>query len=192
MEIQKVVITGGPYSGKTTLVRHLEAQGFSIVPEAAIEVIKELNHKLGIDEQKRWRKTHVAEFQFMVAKRQAEQEARTRPENGNMVFCDRGQYDAIAYFRYYDTPISEEIRLFIEETTYAQVFILDTLTTFSQRPETGRTSNRMASLRIRGLLEEVYRQYGYEPIHVPECSVQERVSMIRQHLKLSVCSFRIE
>ncbi len=186
MKPQKIVITGGPYSGKTTLVHHLAAQGFSIIPEVAIEVIKELNHKLGVDEQKRWRKAHVAEFQFMVAKRQAEQEARTLPGNGSVVFCDRGQYDAIAYFRYYDTPISEEIRLFIEETKYEQVFILDTLTTFSQRPETGRTSNRTASLRIRGLLEEVYRQYGYEPVHIPERVVQERVGMLLQHLRLPV------
>ena len=64
----KIVITGGPYSGKTTLIEELEDRGCNVLHEAAIELIKELNDKFGVAGQKAWREKHFSEFQEMIAK----------------------------------------------------------------------------------------------------------------------------
>ncbi|MCP4405057.1 MAG: ATP-binding protein [bacterium] len=183
MNARKIVIAGGPCSGKTTLIRELEQHGFAVLPEAAIAIITELNHQFGIEGQKQWRRAHQEEFQLMVTQQQAQQEAQATPHT-HLLFCDRGRHDAIAYFRLYALSIPDPIRLLIEEADYDRVFLLDTLTTFSQRPETGRTSDRNASLQIRDILYEVYREYGYDPVWVPELPVQGRIDMVLRHLEV--------
>ena len=39
---RRVVLTGGPGSGKTSLVEHYQKAGHAIVPEAALQIIQEL------------------------------------------------------------------------------------------------------------------------------------------------------
>ena len=45
----RVVVTGGPGSGKTTLVEALGRRGYATVPEAAIQVIEAKNAELGVE-----------------------------------------------------------------------------------------------------------------------------------------------
>ena len=45
----RVVVTGGPGSGKTTLVEALAARVYATVPEAGIQVIEALNREPGLE-----------------------------------------------------------------------------------------------------------------------------------------------
>ncbi|MCP4400474.1 MAG: ATP-binding protein [bacterium] len=180
----RVVITGGPCSGKTTLVQALRERGFHTLPEAALTVIERLNREYGVVQQKTWRRSHPVEFQRLVTQQQAEQETRI-PADAGVIFCDRGRYDALAYFQLFEIVMPEDLLRLIEETAYAQVFLLDTLSDFSQRADTGRTSDRQASIRLCALLEQVYQHYGYTPIHVPECPLQQRIDRVLRYLGIS-------
>jgi len=63
---RRVVLTGGPGSGKTSLVEHYQKAGHAIVPEAALQIIQELTRTMGLAAQRRWRQKHVIEFQRLV------------------------------------------------------------------------------------------------------------------------------
>lgn len=55
MSFQKTVFSGGSYAGKTTLLSKLQDLGYTVVPEAGLLIIAQLNRKLGIDGQRQWR-----------------------------------------------------------------------------------------------------------------------------------------
>ena len=177
-----VVVTGGPGSGKTTLVEALGARGFATVPEAAIQVIGELNEELGLDGQKAWRGAHRAEFQTRVIRRQVELEERCTTEG--VTFLDRGRPDGLAYCRHFGGAVPEEVARLAPLGRYDRVLVLDTLAHFEDRGATGRTSDRAMSLAVRERIEGVYRELGYSPLPVPEMEVGKRVEFALEVLGL--------
>jgi predicted ATPase len=179
-----VVITGGPGSGKTSLVNYLGSLGYATVPESAIQIIAELNRERGIQAQIEWRKGHPAEFTRLVMVRMDALEAACTAGGQELVFCDRGRPDALAYSEISGTELDREIWPLIEGRRYLRVFLLDTLSDFPARPDTGRTSNRERSLRLHGLLLKAYRSLGYEPLRVPELSIEDRAQLVLSELGL--------
>lgn len=180
-----VVITGGPYSGKTTLVEALGRRGHRTVSEAAIDVIAELNEELGLEGQKRWRFEHRREFQLRVLRLQVRREEEAARESGGPVFLDRSRLDGIAYCRYYGTPPPAELLHAAQRIRYDHVFVLDTLSHVHVRSASGRTSDRATSLALRERIVEVYTEYGYEPVPVPETPVEERVHFVLERIGLA-------
>jgi predicted ATPase len=177
-----VVITGGPGSGKTSLIAHLGSLGYATIPEAAIQVINELNRERGVSGQVAWRQQHPAEFTQLVARRQAALDAACPVAGGSLVFCDRGRPDLKAYAELDGVELDSEMRSFIESQRYHKVFVLDTLTDFPLRPATGRTSGRERSVQIGKLLLKAYRSYGYAPVRVPEMSIEDRAHFVLSEL----------
>lgn len=182
MTSRLVVITGGPGSGKTSLIDYLGALGYDTMPEAAIQIIDELNREHGVAGQMAWRHQHPAEFERLVARRQAALEAACSVPEGGIVFCDRGRPDLKAYAELVGLEQDSEMRSFIAGQRYHKVFVLDTLTDFKLRPATGRTSDRERSVRIGRLLDKAYRSLGYSPVRVPELSIEERARLILSEL----------
>jgi predicted ATPase len=173
-----VVITGGPGSGKTSVVDHLASLGYPTVPEAAIQLIDELNRERGLAGQVAWRKQHQAEFSRRVMARQVALEGACKIPEGTIGFCDRGRPDVLAYAELAGHDLDSEMRRLVECHRYLGVFLLDTLSRFPDRPETGRTSDRERSLRLAERLEATYRSLGYEPVRVPERPVAERAGLV--------------
>jgi predicted ATPase len=177
-----VAITGGPGSGKTSLVNHLGSLGYATVPEAGIQLIEELNRELGVRGQVEWRQGHRAEFQRRVMERMVALEAACTAAEGSLVFCDRGLPGALAYAELFGIRVDRDLRSLVDRRRYLQVFILDTLTDFPARAATGRTSDRKRSVRLNALLFKAYRSYGYSPIRVPELSIEERAQLVLSEL----------
>jgi predicted ATPase len=171
------VLTGGPYSGKTTLVQALADAGLRTVPEAAIEVIERLNEIMGPANQRRWRRAHLPEFQRMVLELQLERE-RALPPGRAPVFLDRGVADGIAYYR--DAGLESPGRLVAcaRARPYRRAFVLETLETFDGRRGSGRTSSRDDSVRLGALLETVYRDLGVPVTRITRTSVPERIDAV--------------
>jgi predicted ATPase len=182
----RVVITGGPCSGKTTLIEELAARGYQIAPEAAILVISALNQELGVEGQKDWRRQNLAEFQCRVLQTQLELEEQalsSRKSEQEPVFFDRGCIDGLAYCKYFQTEPPTALCDAAKDASYDQVFVLDTLDDFQERSEEGRTSDQSTSIALGALLEETYRDHGYAPIRVKVASVGERADFILAALR---------
>ena len=91
----RVVITGGPSVGKTTIVKILEEKGYRVVHEIATRLIKE-GKILPWDDR--------ARFQAEVLRRQLEAESSLL-EFDLITFLDRGAFDGEAYYRCDDLPV---------------------------------------------------------------------------------------
>lgn len=177
-----VVLTGGPHSGKSTLLHELLGRGFPVVEEVAISVIEELNQRLGVEEQIQWRRRNILEFERRVLEEQLRrEEALLSRAARQTVFCDRGLWDVEAYSIFFDTPFPSD-GLAPSSGEYQFAFVLDTIPAFEMRRETGRQSTYEESLRMRDLLLEVYRRRNIETHLVPVASIEERLSMILDHL----------
>lgn len=175
------MITGGPGSGKTTLVNALGKHGYATVPEAAIEVIRDLIARFGNDGQKAWRQDHGQEFQEMILEMQIRHELSLGEELG-LVFLDRGRHDGLAYCRFRGDEPPHGLLDSLEDWPYDHVFLLETLENFERREHTGRTSTRAESIEIAKVIDRTYRDYGMEPVFVPELSVEERAAFVLEVL----------
>ncbi len=95
----RVVLTGGPCSGKTTLINALEKLNYSCLHEAALMVIKQLNNEMGVAEQEAWRKTHPLLFQQRIDQMQISLE-KLSYDPSSLFILDRSRIDTLAYIEY--------------------------------------------------------------------------------------------
>src|ERR1700685_1174288 len=98
--MKRYVLTGAPGSGKTSIIRQLELDGFSVVEEAATDVIV-LQQAQGIAEP--W--TH-ASFIETVADLQKARQLRASFEQAEIQFHDRSAICTVALALYlgYSVP----------------------------------------------------------------------------------------
>lgn len=167
----KVVITGGPCTGKTSVIENLKELGYYTLPEAAREVIEE-QEKTGSDALP-WK--DKLKFQNLVLKKQMERE-RSIPENAEMVFLDRGIPDGIAYLRIAGIPVPEEYYSAAEKYRYDFVFLLEELPFFEN--DGARRESPGERKIIQREIKNVYEELGYEVAEVPFMSVKERTDYI--------------
>lgn len=165
------VITGPSSSGKSTLIEHLQKQGFFVVTEVARGVLEE-----GVFHPNR----DPFLFQQEIARRQAEAEEKMRASDADIVFLDRGFYDQLAYCRH--TGVSElppEIRL---DAHYDGVFVLEMLPNF-QSDGVRVESNKEEALHLHEITLKEYEKRGIPCISVPAIPVSERANFVIQHTK---------
>lgn len=169
------VITGGPSSGKTTLISELHKLGYKTVPEAARQVIDEAVaagrpvSELRSDEKR---------FQEEVLRLKLKVEAGlARKET---VIFDRGMQDTTAYLRSIDAEIDHWIEEAVSKSTYKQVFLLEPLSAYET--DYARMESGEEALRIYTLLEEAYSEAGMTPIKVGALSVEKRLAIILKYL----------
>lgn len=172
---QWYVITGGPSTGKTTLLAELARREYRTVQEAARTVIDEAFAR-GVTPQELRR--DEKKFQEDVAVMKAETEASLDPHE--ITFFDRGMHDTLAYMRYYSFDISESIEQLMS-ARYRAIFLLDPLPQYEA--DYARTEDKQFIAAIQQLLHDAYAEYGMTPIHIPAVSVDERINLILDHLK---------
>jgi predicted ATPase len=166
------VITGGPCSGITTLVKRLHELGYYIVDEAARSMINGYK-KYGIS-GKEARKDEGF-FQICVQAMKLERE-KLIPKD-KIVFFDRGVPDSIAYEKLYglDTKALEEI----SRDRYKGIFFLEQL---PFKKDYARTEDEATAKKLNKLLLECYQDLGYQVVYIPITSVEERTKLVLSHL----------
>lgn len=163
------VITGGPSSGKTTVLKELGKAGYTIYPEAARVLInKEIVKGKTLKEIRR----NEAEFQRKVLKIKIETE-KTAPKD-KIVFFDRAIPDSIAYYQICGLDPKEIIKL-CREKRYGKIFLLEQI---PFKKDYARTENLQIAEKLNKLLKKCYKKLGYKIINVPAVSVKKRVKII--------------
>lgn len=169
------VITGGPSTGKTTMLHELQKLGYAVVPEAARLVIDEgIAAGLSVAEI---RKDEEA-FQAKVLERKIAIESQQ--DQSVPTFFDRGMHDTLAYNRYYGYAISPSAEHAFHESHYYRVFLFEPLPVFER--DYVRTESDDFPEHIYHLLNTAYSEYGMEPLIVPAMSVQERVAFVLNNI----------
>ena len=174
---KRVVITGPPWSGKTTVINTGAKMGFRVVPEAAMQIISEMNREFGVEAQIEWRARNRAKFQELVAERQVQLEDSICESNKEIVFLDRGLPDGAAYCRLFSLPIPPLIDQ-IAPRRYTNVFSLSLLPDFENRSEMGRMGTKEDAELLQTLIFSAYSNFGYAPIVVGVMPLTARVEFI--------------
>jgi len=167
------VLTGGPGSGKTTLVEALAARGYATAPEAGRTVIREQLAIGGkaipwIDRQ-------------LFAERMLAFDLRNYAEALEWigpVFFDRGVLDVLGYLELCGPPVTAHAENAARSHRYARrVFALPPWPEIFTRDAERKQSFDEAERTYRAMVA-VYSRLGYELVEVPQASVDERAAFV--------------
>jgi len=179
--VKRFIITGAPGAGKTAVIRQLEMNGFSVVEEAATDIIA-LWHAKGIIEP--W--THPGFIDAIVSLQQT-RERRSTCTMDTVQFHDRSVVCTAAladYLRFPRLPslLHELERIRAENVFQNGVFFLKNLG-FVTHTEVRRITYE-ETLRFEEIHERTYRDLGFEITWIDRGSVSDRVKLITGILSL--------
>jgi len=176
----KIIITGGPCSGKTSVLNELEKRGYKVVPEAAIQLI----HAENEGEKRVYPWTEFDAFQKRVIEKQIENEKVY--ENEKLVLLDRSLIDGEGYYANRGMNPPETLPAQVKAAKYDVVFILDML------PEKYWTVNDGEHRRMQTYADgqsihtriiEVYERSGLKIINIPVLEpVEDRTNLIEKEI----------
>lgn len=169
------VVTGGPSTGKTTLLTEFAKHGFAIVPEAARTVIDEA---IAAGQSVAALRANELQFQEEVARRKAQIENELDPRTPT--FFDRGMQDTTAYLEQNGLAVAPWVEALMSHSTYAGVFLLDPLPVFVK--DYARVEDEGFTHEIHDKLLKAYQAAGMEPVIVPALPLQERVDFVLHHI----------
>ncbi|MBI9035612.1 MAG: AAA family ATPase [Bacteroidales bacterium] len=171
----RYIITGGPGSGKSTLIEALKSEGYTCFDEVSRKIIAH-QQKIGGDLFP-W--GNLPGFAYACYELMLE-DVHQAPA-GKICFYDRGIPDIAAYLKNRDLPVNSE---YFDAIKYYQpiaflcppweeIFIND-----AQRPESFELSKRLYFH-----LKQTYIESGAQMIELPMDSVEERLDIVLQVVK---------
>ncbi|TXE16027.1 ATP-binding protein [Psychroserpens burtonensis] len=179
MNTQRIVITGGPGTGKSSIINELISRDFICFKEVSRQVTLDAR-KDGV-EQLFLTKPRLFSELLLKARTQQFKEADTIAET--IVFLDRGLPDVLAYMDYVKSDYPKHFTDSCETHVYHKVFVLapwqEIFVSDSERYE-----NFDQAVEIHHSLLETYKRFGYELIDVPFESIANRTDFILDHLNL--------
>ena len=167
------MITGGPGSGKTTLIDALARAGFSVAAEVGREIIKE--QMLIQGKALPWIDPSLFAETMLSREMQSHRLHAGRQEN---VFFDRGVPDVAGYLCLLGHAVPDHMVRAMALLRYnRQVFICPPWPEiFRQDEERKQTMDE--AIRTYQAMMATYADCGYELVEVPRASVEERVAFI--------------
>lgn len=177
MSSKNFIITGGPSSGKTSIIEELSHRGISCCREVARAVIIQ---EMAIESDVLPFKNVLAFTKIVVATMQSD---LTECSNKAINFFDRGIPDSAGYLMYENVKIPHYLDNAIHNSNYENdVFIApyweEIYASDSERIETADKAKG-----ISDALRAVYQQYGYNLIDIPFLPVRDRVDFILNRIK---------
>jgi len=173
-----IVITGGPGSGKTTLIDALSAAGYARTMEAGRAVIKEQLEAGG--DALPWDNQLAFAEKMMERDLQAYEAARAQPA---VTFFDRGLPDVIGYLQLSGLPVPEHMTKAAQTLRYRQeVFIAPPWREIYVQ-DTERKQDFAEAQRTYEAMVAAYTALGYALVQLPCARVEERVTFIVERIR---------
>lgn len=179
MKTKRIVISGGPGSGKTTLISHLEQGGHTCMHEISRDVIREAQ-KEGVAQL-------FLENPILFSKKllegRLEQYHNAIEFESSLVFYDRGLPDVIAYMDYIKSHYPDNFSKTCHSYRYDAIFLLPPWEAIykqdNERYESFEEAEKVYHYLLKG-----YEKYDYNVIEVPTGTVEDRIMYMLEHLKL--------
>ena len=170
------IITGGPSSGKSTLLTYLQSAGYVIIPEVARALIDE-----EIAKGKSLQEIRFDEraFQRRVFQRKIDLEEKLLSDQ--LTFLERGIPDSIAYYRLTGDEVEPVINA-SKKRKYKRVFLLEQVPFVK---DYARTEDEGRANIISNFLHKAYQDVGYEVTTIPLLSVPERAEILLKYVEPS-------
>jgi predicted ATPase len=173
--MRRFIITGAPGAGKTAIIRQLELDEFSVVEEAATDIIAAA-HARGTPEP--W--MHPS-FIDDIVNLQRDRRIRASYQRDEIQFHDRCAVCTAALATWLGYPwssvLTNELERIETEAVYeTRVFFIRTLGFVT--PTEARRISLEDTMRFEKIHEETYRNFGFDLVSVDPATLLERVSII--------------
>lgn len=173
-----VIITGGPGTGKTSVINYLEVKGFVCVHESGRSIIK---HQLKINGSKLPWMDREGYAQEMYLQAICDY-LRIQAVNA-FSFFDRGIPDVIGYLQLCKLPVPDNIRHSAKTYLYnPKVFITPPWREIYVN-DTERKQTFEEAVATYQVMVDVYKLLGYEIVEIPKITVAERADFILSRLE---------
>jgi len=173
LNTKTIVITGGPGSGKTSIINELTRRGFTCSEEISRAIILKAREE-GIEQLFL---TNPVQFSELLLEARIKQYNAALKSNNEFVFLDRGIPDISSYMDFKGDSYPDFFTKACKDYKYDSVFILapwqEIFTNDNERYE-----NFDQALEIHEKLLETYTKYGYGLRDVPFGSIIARAEHI--------------
>jgi predicted ATPase len=173
MTTKKYILTGGPGSGKSSLILALEQKGEYCIREAAEDIIR---YQQALGNKEPWTNP---DFQDWILKLQLQREQRI-PRETKRAFLDRGLADGLAYYELRKQEPSKAIKEATRKLDYERVFLIQNLGNCLKTEI--RKENLEEALELERLLEKTYKAKGYRITRIGPAPLAERMSQLESYL----------
>lgn len=171
------VVTGGPGSGKTSLLDELEARGIARTVEAGRAIIRD--QLLTGGNALPWGdRALFAELMLSSDMRSYE---TAKHLQGPVVF-DRGIPDVVGYLRLCALPVPAHVEAAARRLPYAPVVFLAPYWAEIFTRDAERKQDPDEALRTCEIMAETYAAFGYSIVELPFASVEARADFVMERL----------
>ncbi len=180
LNTNKVVITGAPGTGKTSIINGLENEGFhcfhEIIRDMTSKAKKEgasdnfvSNPLVFVDD--------ALQFNKDLLSGRTQHFKKAMDMDVPVSFFDRGIPDVLAYMDFFEQEYDNEFIVPCKENRYDAIFIAppwkEIYISDNERLETFEEAEK-----IHDALINTYIRFGYNPILVPKNTVSERIAFV--------------
>lgn len=171
------IVTGGPGSGKSSLISALQADGIRTMPEAGRAIIQD---QLAIGGTALpWADRRAFAASMLAWEMRSYREAL---EGDGPIVFDRGIPDVIGYLRVCGLPVPASVLRAARVCRYAKlVFITPHWPAIFIQDAERKQSAAEAQATNKAMIE-VYTSLGYELVPLPLTSIPDRVRFMRAHI----------
>jgi predicted ATPase len=177
---KKIVITGGPGTGKTSIINELKNQNYycfeEIIRSLTLEAKKEKEDATPSSNPIAF-VSDPLDFNTRLLNGRLNQFEQAAIIEKPLIFFDRGIPDVLAYMSFFNQSYSEDFLNVCLNHKYNHVFLLPPWESIYE-VDNERFESFEEAVRIHDFLEAVYIKLGYHITEVPYGSIQERTHFI--------------
>lgn len=178
MSMRRIVVSGGPGGGKTTLLKALQERGYVVVHDSARSIIQARRRRAVSP------RPEPLAFAYEVLREDVRQCQAHAFHRGD-IFFDRGVLDSLCMLHELGALRQDELEASLATYPYhRQVFALPPWEEIYVT-DTERDQTFVDAVDVHRLASDWYRRCGYDVIELPRISVAERCQDVLNALGVS-------